>query len=175
MVFCGVYAALSSLLAAVEGLWLGLFITRMVLKWQTERGRLLLWHCNVSIGGKCARISVGAGVCLLMICIYVRTSTEMHYAPYCMSFSVACKSLWAKVYTKLYRGNSFIHLSNYTPHLTFKGEEIAAWFWLIVDFKALHKASVDILFSQQRALRSSLVWAGILNAFSHRQSLSDAL
>lgn len=48
--------------------------------------------------------------------------------------------LWAKVYTKLYRGNSFIHLSNYTPHLTFKGEEIAAWFWLIVDFKALHKA-----------------------------------
>lgn len=83
--------------------------------------------------------------------------------------------LWAKVYTKLYRGNSFIHLSNYTPHLTFKGEEIAAWFWLIVDFKALHKASVDILFSQQRALRSSLVWAGILNAFSHRQSLSDAL
>lgn len=48
--------------------------------------------------------------------------------------------LWVKVYTKLYRGNSFIHHSNNTPHLTFKGGEIAAWFWLIVDFKALHKA-----------------------------------
>lgn len=41
MVFCGVYAALSLLLAVVEGLCLGLFITRMVLNRQTERGRLL--------------------------------------------------------------------------------------------------------------------------------------
>lgn len=173
MVFCGVYAALSSLLAAVEGLWLGLFITRMVLKWQTERGRLLLWHCNVSN----VRALAWAQVCVCwwyaFMCAHLRKCIMHHIAWVSLLPVRVC--LWAKVYTKLYRGNSFIHLSNYTPHLTFKGEEIAAWFWLIVDFKALHKASVDILFSQQRALRSSLVWAGILNAFSHRQSLSDAL
>lgn len=80
----------------------------------------------------------------------------------------------SKVYTKLHWRNAFIpHLYNMS-HLTFRGEinnlMILINSWLQSCWKA-KQCSHSVL--MQQALRIPVVWAGIVDAYSHRQSPSD--
>lgn len=160
--------------------WVYLLPACMVFNWQREGERERGWRvffCNNAackpFPCKCMSVHLQMYICVYVLCAHmdIKAPCAVRVPDFLFNWAVFSTIYSVKVVLSLHEAT--LRIKNNMSHLTFR-EEIN-WFWLIVDYKAVEKQnSVHILFSKQQALRIPVVWADILDAYSHRQSPSDA-